>query len=252
VIRAAESLRSSAEPTVEGLFRQVPLQKPASWDIRCDDARQLAHIADATIDLVLTDPPYFDYIAYSELGHFYVPWLVRFGLVEAAYLDKFPAGQLASLSRSENAVETFADHLAAAFREIARVCRSNARIVFTYQNLDGRGWDALARAMAQAGVIPFQAFPLFGDSDVSPHKHANSISWDCVLVCRRGVPIRPSDTDGKASENGQVFADTWVKRLRRQGHMLSPGDVANLTYAGALISSFAACRPDSNPYRQAS
>jgi putative DNA methylase len=252
VIRAAECLRNSAEPTVEGPLRQVPPQKPASWDIQCGDARQLAHIADATIDLVLTDPPYFDYIAYSELGHFYVPWLARFGLVEAAYLDKFPAGQLASLSRSENAGEIFADHLAAAFLEIARVCRPNARIVFTYQNLDGRGWNALARAMAQAGVIPFQAFPLFGDSGVSLHKHANSISWDCVLVCRHGVPIRLPDTDEKANENGRVFSDTWVKRLRRQGHELTPGDVANLTYAGTLISSFAACQPDSNPYRHAS
>jgi adenine-specific DNA methylase len=252
VIRAAESLHRSSEPTVKGLLRQVPLQKPASWDIQCGDARQLGHIADATIDLVLTDPPYFDYIAYSELGHFYVPWLVRFGLVEATYLDKFPDGQLASLSRCENAMAIFADHLAAAFREIARVCRPSARIVFTYQNLDGRGWKALARAMAQAGMIPFQAFPLFGDSGVSLHKHANSISWDCVLVCRYGVPIRLPDIDGKANENGRVFADAWVRRLRRQGHALSPGDITNLTYAGALIASFAAYQPDSHHYRQAS
>ncbi len=241
VIRAAESLQKSSEPTVKGLLRQVPLRKPASWDIRCGDARHLAHIADATIDLVLTDPPYFDYISYSELGHFYVPWLVRFGLVEGTYLDKFPTGQLASLSRDENAAGIFADNLTRAFCEIARVCRPSARIVFTYQNLDGRGWDALARAMAQAGVIPFQAFPLFGDSGVSLHKHANSISWDCVLVCRRGVPVRLPDIDEEAKKNGQIFSANWERRLRRQRHILSPGDVTNIMHVGALIFAFAAC-----------
>jgi hypothetical protein len=122
---------------------------------------------------------------------------------------------------------------------MARVSRPNARIIFTYQNLDGRGWAALAHAMAQAGVIPFQAFPLFGDSGVSLHKHTNSISWDCVLVCKREVPVDLVAIDDKAKERGQAFAATWVKRLRMQGHRLSAGDVTNMAYVGAVIAAFA-------------
>jgi adenine-specific DNA methylase len=220
--------------------------------VRCGDARHLAHIADETVDIVLTDPPYFDYIAYSELGHFYVPWLVRFGLIDAAYLDRFPAGQLASPSRDETAAAVFAENLTEAFREIARVCRPDARIIFTYQNLDGRGWAALARAMAQAGVIPFQAFPLVGDSSVSLHKHTNSISWDCVLVCKRDRPIHLTEIGADAQEKGRSFATTWVKRLCKQGHLLSAGDETNIAHVGSVIAAFAALQAAPNKYRQAS
>ena len=64
------------------------------------------------------------------------------------------------------------------------------RIVFTYQNVDGRGWEAIARALARSGVIPFCTFPLLGDSSISLHKHAHSISWDCIMVCRIGERIK--------------------------------------------------------------
>jgi putative DNA methylase len=181
-----------------------------------------------------------------------VPWLVRFGLIDTAYLNRFPAGQLASPSRDNTAAAVFAENLTEAFREIARVCRPDARIVFTYQNLDGRGWTALASAMAQAGVIPFQAFPLFGDSSVSLHKHTNSISWDCVLVCKRGRSVHLTEINAKAKEKGQSFATTWVKRLRMQGHVLLAGDVANIAHVGAVIATFAALQAASNTYRHAS
>jgi len=252
IIRAAASLRQSSEPTMQGRLRKVPLRHARAWDVRCGDARHLAHIADGAVDIVLTDPPYFDYIAYSELGHFYVPWLVRFGLIDAAYLDRFPAGQLASPSRDKTGAAVFAENLTEAFREIARVCRPDARIIFTYQNLDGRGWAALASAMAQAGVIPFQAFPLFGDSGVSLHKHTNSISWDCVLVCKRDMPVHLTDIDAEAKEKGQLFAMTWAKRLRMQGHTLSAGDVTNIEHVGAVIAAFAAVQVAPNTYRHAS
>jgi hypothetical protein len=56
--------------------------------------------------------------------------------------------------------------------------------------------------MAKTGAIPFQAFPLFGDSGASLHKHKNSISWDCVLVCKRGVPVHLVEIDDQAKTSG--------------------------------------------------
>ena len=152
----------------------------------------------------------------------------------------------------QTAAAVFATNLTEAFREIARVCRPDARIIFTYQNLDGRGWAALASAMAHAGVIPFQAFPLFGDSSVSLHKHTNSISWDCVLVCKRSTPVPLTDIDAEAKEKGQLFASTWVKRLGMQGHRLSAGDVTNMAHGGAVIAAFAASQAAPQTYRHVS
>jgi len=153
-MRAARSLKESVEPTLAGLVQKVPPHRPETWDIRNGDSRALSHITDESIDLVLTDPPYFDYIAYSELGHFFVPWMVKFGLVDAAHLGRFPEGQLASSGRGKADARLFGERLAQAMGEIARVTKRNGRIAFTYQNLDGRGWDALATAMASTGIVP--------------------------------------------------------------------------------------------------
>lgn len=86
-----------------GLLKPVVDAKPAGSDIQCRDARDLSHIADNSIDLVLTDPPYFDYISCSELGHFFAPWLARFGLINRAKSKQLPNAQLASNARSQEA-----------------------------------------------------------------------------------------------------------------------------------------------------
>jgi hypothetical protein len=39
---------------------------------------------------------------------------------------------------------------------------ARTRVAFTYQNLDGQGWSALAKAMATGGIRPIVAFPVLG------------------------------------------------------------------------------------------
>ncbi len=40
-------------------------------------ASDLSHIPDGGIDLVLTDPPYYDNVMYGELSDFFYVWLER-------------------------------------------------------------------------------------------------------------------------------------------------------------------------------
>ncbi len=237
VARAGRGLLASTEPTRDGGTIPVPTRSPGRWDVRTGDARHLSHVPTGSVDLVLTDPPYFDYIAYSELGHWYVPWLARLGLVDAVHLDGFPAGQVASAAKTADRVGRFADDLGLRLREVARTCKPDARIAFTYQNRDGRGWLALGRALATAGMCPKVAFPMFGDGGSGPHKHANSVSWDCVVVCAPGGAKPPPDDLTPFADAGRVFMDGWRDRLSVAGHRLSPGDEANLAHAGAMVAA---------------
>lgn len=237
VMRASRSLIEGVEPALAGTSVPVPSVGAGSWDIRCGDAIDLAHIAERSVDLVLTDPPYFNYIAYSELGHVYVPWMARLGLIDPSCLAGFPVGQLASNKGSLLAAETFAEELGRRFREVVRVCKPDARIVFTYQNLDGRGWDALAKALADAGIRPVGAWPMFGDGGSGLHKHANSISWDCVLHCEIAKAPLIFLRDDKAQTAGIRFAEKWRARLMESGHRLSTGDEVHLRHAGAILNS---------------
>jgi putative DNA methylase len=238
VLRASRSITGSVEPSPDGEAIPVPTRVAGSWDVRCGDAANLAHIPARSVDLVLTDPPYFDYIAYSELGHFYVPWMARLGLIGDACLNGFPQGQLASLKGTAEAADLFAGELARRLREVVRVCRLGARIVFTYQNLDVRGWVALAKALAVAGIRPVRAWPMFGDGGSSLHKHVNSISWDCVLQCKIASCDLVLAFDERAEAAGERFLKEWRNKLKETGHSLSAGDEANFRHAGKVVGAF--------------
>ncbi|KQO61025.1 hypothetical protein ASF24_03545 [Methylobacterium sp. Leaf86] len=247
VSRASKAMKAGSEPQREGPVVPVPSRGRGAWDIRCQDACDLSHIPAGSVDLVLTDPPYFDYIAYSELGHFFVPWMVRLGLLDRSHLAAFPLGQLASSLGHDEAERIFAEALTVRLREVVRVCGPRARIVFTYQSLDGRGWRALAQALGAAGMRPLQAWPMFGDGGSGPHKHANSISWDCVVHCEVHGNARVPDYGDRSMAAGTAFAETWGDRLTASGHRLTAGDLANIGHAGALMAALADCRVVDTP-----
>lgn len=242
VTRASEALKDPREPSPRGLLKRTKDAPGGRADIVCGDARRMRHIPSESVDFVLTDPPYFDYISYSELGHFFTPWFRRFGLIGRRTGQGFPRGQLASSSRSEWAEGRFARKLADAFQEIRRVCKPNASIVFTYQNLDGRGWSAIAHAMAKTGVQPITTLPLYGDSSASLHKHDQSICWDAVMVCRLGQPMPGLTIQPKDFDAGRSFADSWAIQLQNKGLKLTSGDRTNLGHAMAIVEAFSRSR----------
>ncbi len=238
VTRAGDALKTPQEPTSKNLFRPVLDSAPGDSDIQCRDATRLTHLERDSVDLVLTDPPYFDYISYSELGHFFTPWLSRLGVIAKRRSPGFPRGQLASSTRSSVAEKRFTSGLTRAFKEIRRVSKDDGRIVFTYQNLDGLGWSALAGALARAGVIPIRTFPMFGDSSASLHKHNLSISWDCVMVCVPGDPVHRFSLSDDDRDQGKREANRWKMALEKKGHVLSEGDLINISYAHSITHGF--------------
>ena len=50
---------------------------PPSVTLTCKSADSLDHIADASIDCVVMDPPYYDNVMYAELSDFFYVWLKR-------------------------------------------------------------------------------------------------------------------------------------------------------------------------------
>ena len=238
VMRAAASVVSEDEPLARGGTVLVARRPPGIWDIRCRDALDLSHIAEGSIDLVLTDPPYFDYIAYSELGHFFAPWMGRLDLFDSRRLAaNFPKGQLVSKRNVSASNDTFSIELAKRLGEVVRVCKPSARMVFTYQSKDACGWGALGRALAAVGIRPLQAWPMFSDTGAGLHKHPNSISWDCVFHCDLHGDAGPLVVTAAAEKAGKDFERHWRQRLKKAGFRLSAGDSSNFFFAGSLLAA---------------
>ena len=182
VSNAIAFAKAPRELTADG-FTAVPTRASGADAVVINgDSRHRPEIADASADIILTDPPYLDNIDYSELSDFFVPWLAATGQI----VD--PGGpsvqSLAAKSRTGDSVTRFRDGLAACFAEGARILRPDGRMVFTFQHQSDGAWAALGDALVHSELDVVNVFPLRGDSDMSPHRHDGSTTWDAVFVLR--------------------------------------------------------------------
>ena len=178
------------------------------------DSRSLHGVKDRSVDIILTDPPYFDNIAYSELSDFFLPWLQALGMVPKSDKGSCLPANLAARTRNRSGHSAFRQGLAQCFVQMRRVLKDGGRLVFSYQHRTPEAWESLGHALATAGWRPIQVFPMLGNSAAGLHPQDGTISWDAVVVCRKGTP---RTTDGIAVDMSAVdAADGHVRRWRER------------------------------------
>ena len=211
LIRAAEFTRQPKEPVSNG-FRSVPRRRtlePPS--IVCGAAQDLSFVPEGTADMVLTDPPYFDNIAYSELAEFFFPWMQLVGLVsEPDGRDRVVRKSLIGRRGDADATTGFTSGLADAFREIARVLKADGLLVFSYRHAVPEAWFALATSLAQAEFQATQVLPVPGEAGVGLHAHTGTGLWDAVFVLRKRQ--RKHNEDLSVHEAGEVHVRSLVAK----------------------------------------
>ena len=177
----------------------------------------------ASVDFVVTDPPFFDNVHYSELADFFHAWQVL-----------HPRGFIAAGDTTRNAREvqdtdadSFASKLAAVFSECHRVLKDEGLLVFSYHHSRPDGWASLAEAIFDAGFSVVEAHPVRAEMSVATPKAQASepIQLDVLLVCRkRKADRRPVRTPADAWVQADVVAHERCARLTAAGFTLSRND----------------------------
>jgi putative DNA methylase len=166
----------------------APLTSTARSRVSVGDARSLSW-PDGTLDLVLTDPPYFNYIPYSDLSRFYRAWLETAGLL--AHQTGTPLHP-----RTRNDAPDFAAGLGKAFGLALRALKPGGPLIFSYHSTDSTAWRAVGAALVSAGFDVTTAFPVWADIKSVGHNKDGNCEWDVYLVCRqRGAPVQTIDVD---------------------------------------------------------
>ena len=137
---------------MEGGFKPVESRDPHEPpNVVCGTAKDLGFLADCSVDLVLTDPPYLDNISYSELAEFFAPWLEFLKVVNDPRTRRRVAMQSLVGSREDAAsVDRYAEGLGSAFVEVARVLKSDGLLVFSFRHTSPQAWIALAQGLARS------------------------------------------------------------------------------------------------------
>jgi hypothetical protein len=193
--------------------------------VKTQSSISLTGIPDGSVDLILTDPPYFDNISYSELSDFYLAWHQVLGAAEAPYDDperSAPMRENLSVNgKRPGAVEQYGKDLSAIFRELRRVLKPKGLCVFTYHHKSPVAWAALGDALAGSGLKCTAVVPMRGEGQGGLHAYEGTLKWDAVLVCRPGDRPNPYNPPGTVTVSGKDIsfarkaAGAWASRLRR-------------------------------------
>jgi putative DNA methylase len=180
------------------------------------------------VELIVTDPPFFDNVHYSELADFFHAWQ-RIG-------DDCPGSTRNCSEVQDSDAANFARKLRDVFSECHRILTDDGLLVFTYHHSRDDGWTALADAILGAGFRVVNSQPVKAEMSVAtPKSQAKEpIQLDIVVVCRKidTVGDRINDTPLEAI----IAARTKLQRLRRAGLSLSRNDRKVVLY-GQLLTT---------------
>ena len=149
------------------------------------DSRKLP-IDNNSIDLVVTDPPYYDNVQYSDLAAFFRVWLSRLLPGEAEWIYEESASAVAI--KGADCAGSFLTALAGIFAECGRVLKpGSGRLAFTFHHWDSNAWADITIALKQAGFNLMNAHVVYSEHPISVHiRGLKSIKHDSVLVLARG------------------------------------------------------------------
>jgi len=158
----------------------------------------------APVDLVVTDPPYYDAIPYSDLMDFFYVWLRRVLSGYSAEFDEAFAertgpkwdaeendGELIDdASRHENSAEksrwTYEEGMCRAFISAHNALSPDGRLVVVFANKQPDAWGALVSAIIRAGFVVCGSWPIVTEMRGGVRNYGRaSLASSVWLVCRK-------------------------------------------------------------------
>ena len=189
------------------------------------------------IDVIITDPPYYDAIGYSVLMDFFYVWLRRTTHGITSEIDTGFCGSLGPKWNHETgdgeliddasrfngnkdlSKQNYEDGMYRAFQSCHSALRPDGRLVAVFASKQPEAWETLVAALIRAGFVVDGSWPIqteMGNRTRSIGSAALSSSvW---IVCKKRAPTRPGWDAAVLSEMreniSQQLRDFWDAGIR--------------------------------------
>ena len=169
-------------------------------------------IADQTslYDAIVTDPPYYDSIPYSDLMDFFHIWLRRVAYSVSNGLQGAFAPQLGPKWDTEvddgeliddasrfdgdqaHSKQNYEDGIERALRMCLRALKPDGRLVVVFASKSPSAWETLAGALVRAGFVVDGSWPIQTERQTRLRSVGSAALASSIwLVCRKRTPGRP-------------------------------------------------------------
>jgi len=213
------------------------LNKDGTALLRCGTSEDLSFVPSESVDAVITDPPYFESVQYSELADFFYVWL------RLALKDRYAWFAPELSRRSEEIVqneelgkttELFTQGLRRVFKECHRVLKDDGVMVFTFHHNRTWAWGSIAQPLLEAGFYVSASPVVRSEGKSGFHSSEGNIRYDAVLVCRK----QPSDWDENPwpEMKHQILNDAvdWTRRTIESNVAINYVDVFTILMAKSI------------------
>lgn len=194
--------------------------KPAIH-LSCGDSGATG-LPEKSIDFVVTDPPFFDNVHYSELADFFQAWqaLYPHGFIGKAVSTRNPPAEV-----QDGDPARFSSKLGKVFTECHRVLKKDGLLVFTYHHSRSEGWSSLIQGIWNAGFSVVNSHPIKAEMSVAAPKAQakDPIQLDTIIVCCK------RETDERTTPRFDEGVDTAITRATKK--------LASLADIGLKLSS---------------
>jgi adenine-specific DNA methylase len=186
-------------------------------------------LADESVDLVFTDPPYYDAIPYSDLSDFFLVWQKR---TEATRItDPFDRYNTLSPKTQEIVQDNtrfcnseikdsffFEKHIGLAFAEARRILSSEGICSIVFAHKTTEGWEALLSGVVNGGLTITGSWPIATERSARLRaSNSAALATSIHLVCRpRPDNAGVGDWSHVLQELPQKVGK-WIDRLEAEG-----------------------------------
>ena len=200
--------------------------------LSCGDS-SVTDLAEKCVDAIITDPPFFDNVHYSQLADFFYVWQRHILGGTGSLVEQ----STRSASEVQNAdAHMFTDKLRAVWAEAHRVLKDQGILAFTYHHSRAEGWSSVLQALMSSGFGITATQPIKAEMSVAMPKYQakEPIDIDIVLVCRKREQMPPDDWNNDLWGKVTPTASSQVQRMKRSGRRLSRNDVRVIVMAQLL------------------
>jgi len=186
---------------------------------------------DKFFDAIITDPPYYDNVPYSDLSDFFYVWLRRtVGDLYPTVLGTPLTPKEQEITQDPSKQKSKADFermLGSAFAEMARVLREDGICVVVYAHKAISAWETLVAALLNAGLTVDGSWP-FSTEMANRLRGQNSaaLASSIFLVCRKrkveaGIGIAGDVRVAIAANVRERLDQFWAAGLRGADFFIS-------------------------------
>lgn len=186
-------------------------------------------LEEQSVDFVLTDPPYYAMVQYSELMDFCYAWLrqlvpdVQFFTSHSTKSDSEVTGN----QTQGRALNGFTEGLSGVYRAATQALKPGGPFAFTYHHNTLESYAAIVVACLDSGLVPITTMPCPSEMRGSVHiSKTDSSRVDTVFILRKPPAVMPAE----ATQPIDALVEEELQHLLDAGLAVTDGDRRCLRY----------------------